>query len=160
MIGLLSASSPNAWGFGTSSALPHAAPSTTSAIAPAHAAARPALVVIRCICMVSIISGVGGRGLEAGPELNAPHARRGLHQESVVEDEGLRATPVHVRIDAIAVIPPHDVLPGKRDLRRPGLHAVGQAKRQVPRDRELAKTHVVALVVVVQDRGVLPDGVG
>src|SRR5678815_34681 len=162
MMGLLSASSPNAWGFGTSSALPHAAPNTTSATAPAYAAARPAIVVIRCICMIGLdyLDDWSWRGLEARLEPHAEYSRRGLHQESVIEDEGLRAAPVHVRIDAVAVVPPHDVLPGQRDRRRPGAHPGGEARRDVPRNGDLTQTHVVALVGVVQDRRVLPDRIG
>jgi hypothetical protein len=47
MMVLLRASSPNAWGFGTSSVLPHAPAATMSAIAPAHTAALPAVLIVR-----------------------------------------------------------------------------------------------------------------
>src|SRR3954468_8888259 len=108
MMGLLSASSPNAWGFGTSSVLPQAIPDTKSAIAPAYAEARPTVLIVRCMLMIGLV-GMSGRCLEARSDLHTEDSRGRLHQESVVENERLRPPPVHVRIDAVAVVPPPNV---------------------------------------------------
>src|SRR5687767_8767413 len=114
MMGLLSASSPNACGFGTSRVLPQAVPDRRSAIAPAYAEARPTVLIVRCMLMIGLV-GMGGRGLEARSDLHAEDSRGRLHQEPAVERERARAGPVHVRIDAVAVVPPPNVLTGHRD---------------------------------------------
>src|SRR5690349_1148344 len=99
-------------------------------------------------------------GLEPRAYLHAEQARRWLHQESAVERERARARPIHVRIDAVAVIPPPHVLAGKLDRRCARAEAAGERRGDIPRHRELTEPDVVALVDVVQDRSELLDGIG
>src|SRR5512147_911253 len=98
--------------------------------------------------------------LEARAYLHTEHARRRLHQESVVEPERARARPVHVRIDAVTVVPPPHVLSRQRERRRPGAELAREPRRNVPRDGQLTEPDVVTLVDVVQDGSELLDGVG
>ena len=98
-------------------------------------------------------------GLETGSDLNAELSGRGLRKEAAVLAERAGAVVRHVRINAVAIIPPHQVERRHRDARPSDLEHAAEAFGNLIRCRELANADVVALVEVVDDAGVLRDRV-
>src|SRR4051794_18245765 len=101
---------------------------------------------------------VNGR-LESCPDRHPILPWRRLSEEAVGDAERVTTGPVHVRIDAVAVVPPHHVLTGHRDLRpseiRPGEEALGNRVRE----RDLAEADVVARIDGIEQRPVVEDRV-
>src|SRR5262245_48838576 len=100
--------------------------------------------------MIGLVRYGWGR-LESRANLHAEHARRRLHQESVVEPERSGARPVHVRIDAVTIVPPPHILSGERERCGARAKLTRETRWHVPRHRQLAKPDVVTLVEEVED---------
>ena len=94
---------------------------------------------------------------EPRANLETKLTRGGLREKATIDRERVGAGPIHVRIDAVAAVPPHEILAGERHRGPLGAEPLAQPLRHLPGQRHFAQTDIVSLVKMREDARPLID---